>query len=195
MRIAILLFAAGSSSRLGQPKQLLPFRGKTLLDNSIQKCLESETGEVHLILGANHESILEKVKTEGCELHINPNWQEGMSTSIAFGVQQILDKNYDGSIISMADQPFLQKEHLSQLVKTHQLLQKTIIVSQYEEGKGPPTFFAKKHFEKLSKLSGDDGAKAVIKRHLTQVGLASFPKGNIDIDRKADLAWLNSFNL
>ena len=190
MKFAILLIAAGSSSRLGQPKQLLPFRGKTLLGNSIQVCLESLVGEVHLILGAHQEAILEKVKTKGCQVHINPNWQEGMSTSIAFGVQQILDKNYDGLIISVADQPFLQKEHLIQLIENYKQQQKPIVISQYEEGKGPPTFFAKTHFEELSKLSGDDGAKAIIKKHLSQVSFVSFLKGDIDVDTIDDLEQL-----
>ena len=190
MRIAILLIAAGSSSRLGQPKQLLPYREKTLLGNSIQVCLDSQLGEVHLILGANQAAILEKVETEGCQIHINPNWQEGMSTSIAFGVRQILDKNYDGLIISVADQPFLEKEHLIQLIENYKQQQKSIILSQYEEGKGPPTFFEKKHLEELAILAGDDGAKAVIKKHLSQVSFVSFLRGNIDVDEKADIKWL-----
>ena len=187
MNIAILLIAAGSSSRLGQPKQLLPFRGKTLLENSIQECLDSEVGAVHLILGAFHEAILEKVQTENCQVHINPNWQDGMSTSIAFGVDQILNKGYDGLIVSVADQPFLQKKHLIQLLENHKTNQNSIVISQYKERKGPPTFFMKKHFKELSYLSGDDGAKAVIKKNLGEVSFVNFEKGNIDIDAAEDL--------
>jgi len=186
MTFAILIIAAGSSSRLGQPKQLLPFKDGNLLSHTIKVCLESEIGTVHLILGANNEAILKETDTSKCQVHFNPNWKNGMGSSIAFGIQQIKE-DIDGVIITMADQPFLKKEQLKQLIEkpTSQ-----IVISKYEEGKGPPTYFSKAYFEELSNLSGDDGAKAVIKKHQSIVQFVSFPKGNIDIDTKADLKYL-----
>ncbi len=186
MRFSILIIAAGSSSRLGQPKQLLPYKDGNLLSHSIAACRESEIGNIHLILGANHKAILQKTDISNCQIHINPNWQNGMSNSIAFGIKQI-EKNIEGVIITMADQPFLEKEHLKQLI---QKKSSGIVLSKYKEGKGPPTYFSKDYFEELSNLSGDDGAKAVIKKHKSIVQFVPFPKGNIDIDRKEDLKFL-----
>ena len=186
MPFSILIIAAGSSSRLGQPKQLLPFRGKNLLSNTIDACRESKIGNIHLVLGANYESILNKTDTSSCHVHINPNWQDGMGKSIAFGIKQVKE-NIDGVIVSMADQPFLEKGHLKQLVQKQAL---GIVLSKYEEGNGPPTFFSKDYFEELSNLSGDDGAKAIIKKHKSLIRFVPFPKGNIDIDRKEDLKFL-----
>lgn len=186
MRFSILIIAAGSSSRLGQPKQLLLYKDGNLLSHTIDACRESEIGNIHLVLGANHEAILKETDTSNCQVHINPNWQNGMGNSIAFGIKQIKE-NIDGIIITMADQPFLKKEHLKQLIQKQS---SGIVLSKYEEGKGPPTFFSNDYFEELSNLSGDDGAKTVIKKHQSFVQSVQFPKGNIDIDTEEDLKYL-----
>ena len=186
MRFPILIIAAGSSSRLGQAKQLLPYKDGNLLGHTIKVCLESKIGNIHLILGANHEAILKETDTSNCQVHINPNWKNGMSNSIAFGIKQI-EENIDGVILTMADQPFLKKEHLKRLLQKQS---SGIVISKYEEEKGPPTFFSKDYFEALSNLSGDDGAKAVIKKYQAIVQFVSFPKGNIDIDTEEDLGYL-----
>lgn len=186
MRFSIIIIAAGSSSRLGQPKQLLPYKVGNLLSHTITACCESEIGSIHLILGANHKAILKETEIDACQVHVNPNWQNGMGNSIAFGLKQI-NKNIEGVVITMADQPFLEKGHLKQLIEKQSA---GIVLSKYEEGKGPPTFFSKDYFDELSKLSGDDGAKVVIKKHQSIVQFVSFPKGNIDIDREEDLKYL-----
>jgi molybdenum cofactor cytidylyltransferase len=188
-KIAILIVAAGESKRLGQPKQLVRKNNLTLLENSLNEIVKSRVGDVFLVLGANAELILEETKLTDCQVIINKKWKEGMGESIAFGMKTILNEdNYNGLIICVADQPFLTADILKK-VKEDIEEKKMIIKSKYEEGSGPPVYFSNHFFEEMSKLSGDDGAKPLVKKYKEFVRSIDFLKGNIDIDTKEDLKY------
>ena len=192
MKIALLIIAAGRSARLGQPKQLLPFKNTFLLDYIINECQASEIGDIFVVLGANRELIEPKLnKIFLKNTFYNAHWANGMGTSIACGISHIQCKNYDGAIILLSDQPFFTRDLLSQIVEHQEKTLARIIVSKYQKGMGAPTFFDKSLFEELSKLKNDIGAKPVVKRYLKEVMTVNFEKGNLDIDTVDDLKWLN----
>jgi len=188
-KIAVLIVAAGESKRLGQPKQLVRKNGITLLENSLQEIAKSEIGKLFLVLGANADLILNEVKTADCQVVINKNWKKGMGTSIACGMKAILKKDdCNGVIISVADQPFLTADILKK-IKEKISEKKIIIKSKYEEGSGPPVYFSQHFFEKMKNLSGDDGAKPLVRKYKNEVVSIDFAKGNIDIDTEEDLKY------
>ena len=188
-RIAILIVAAGESKRLGQPKQLLRKNGTTLLENSLNEIVKSRVGDIFLVLGANADLILSEMKTTDCQVIINKNWKKGIGESIAFGMKAIIkEDNYDGVIISVADQPFLTADILKKIINNIPE-NKMIIKSKYEEGSGPPVYFSQHFFEEMKNLSGDEGAKPLVKKYKEFVISIDFPKGNIDIDTKEDLKY------
>ena len=189
MKIAILIIAAGASRRLGQPKQLLPYNNTFLLNHVIQICESSDVGDIFVILGANREGIQERLSAD-IPIFYNEKWKEGMGTSIAIGIQNIIGKGYDGAIISVGDQPFFTKELLTTIVKTRQTSNAPIVVSKYKKGMGPPVFFEQSLFVELSKLEGDIGAKPVIKKYFDNIAMIDFEKGHIDIDTPDDLKYL-----
>lgn len=190
--VAVLLLAAGGSRRLGHPKQLLPYRGKNLLQYAIDECVAAGVGPVILVLGAHAPKIQQQIDQKEIETLINPNWEAGMSTSIAFGVRHLLStRTLDGLIISMADQPFLTAGHLKELAQAVTQPGQDVVCAQYDEGAGPPCYFGADYFEVLSRLNGDTGAKQVVRRYRDRVRYISFPKGHIDIDRPEDIALLN----
>ena len=87
--VGIVLLAAGASVRLGRPKQLLPYRGQTLLKYSIQTALDSQAQPVVVVLGANANELQNEIKESNVHVVINEHWQEGMSSSIRRGVKTI----------------------------------------------------------------------------------------------------------
>lgn len=193
MKIALLIIAAGRSARLGQPKQLLPFQNTFLLDYIINECQASKVGDTFVVLGANRELIAPKLKKTCLKnTFYNANWANGMGTSIACGISNIQDKNYDGVIVLLVDQPFFTSHLLIQIIEHQRNTLAKIIVSKYQKGIGPPTFFDKSLFEELSKLKGDIGAKPIIRQYFNEIETVNFEKGNLDVDTIDDLKWLDS---
>ena len=191
MKTAILLVAAGASRRLGQPKQLLPYRGSTLLEHSIDVCMASEIGNVFVVLGAHYELIFPKIGiTKGTVLR-HKNWANGMGSSIAFGMQKIQTiGDYSGVLISVADQPFLSSFLLQKIISKQRETHASIVTSIYEKGGGPPVYFAQQYFAQLADLEGDTGAKTIVKQHSKRVQKVIFLRGNIDVDTTEDLHFL-----
>lgn len=193
MKIALLIIAAGRSARLGQPKQLLSFRNTFLLDHIIKECETSNVGDIFVVLGANKELIEPRLNQSILKkTFYNPDWANGMGTSIACGISNIQNENYDGVIVLLSDQPFFTSNLLNQIIERQRNTLARIIVSKYQKGMGPPTFFDKSLLEALSKLKGDVGAKPVIKQHIKEIETIFFEKGNLDIDTIDDLKWLSS---
>lgn len=192
MKTALLIIAAGRSARLGQPKQLLPFKNTFLLDYIINECQSSEVGDIFVVLGANRELIEPRLNHSIIKnTFYNPNWIDGMGTSLACGIFKILNENYHNVIVILSDQPFFTKHLLNKIIEHHKNTLARIIVSKYQKGMGPPTFFDKSLFSELSKLKGDVGAKPIIKRYFKEIETIDFEKGNLDIDTVDDLKWLS----
>jgi molybdenum cofactor cytidylyltransferase len=185
----ILLLAAGKSERLGSPKQLLVYKGKTLLRHAVDTAIATGLRPVIVVLGAN-SSLFEKELNaiKGIEVVVNEMWQEGMASSIHCGLEAAMnnDSSIDGTIIMVCDQPFADPELLKKLLKTQYETGKPIVASRYNEHIGVPAFFHKSYFEQLLQLNGDSGARKIIKENSTDVATIEFTKGMIDIDTKED---------
>jgi molybdenum cofactor cytidylyltransferase len=193
-KIALLIVAAGQSARLGQPKQLLPFKNTFLLGYMMQECARSAAGDVFVVLGANKELIEPHLNTNYIkDIFYNPNWSDGMGSSIACGVANLQNQNYDGVIVLLGDQPFFKADLLHQLIRQQKNTKARIIVSKYQKGMGPPTYFDASLFLELAELNDDVGAKPIIQRYWNEMKTIDFEKGHIDIDSTEDLKWLESF--
>lgn len=187
MKTAIIVLAAGASRRLGQAKQLLPFKGKTLIEHILDECLKSDIGDVFIILGAKNEIIESKIPPE-VNILKNEKWQSGMASSITLGIRNAIV--YDAAIIVLADQPHFDNTILEALRIKQMETGTSIVVSKYQKGTGPPVLFLQKHFNELLDLTGDEGAKEVIKKYPNETAWISFKKGNLDIDTESDLSRL-----
>jgi molybdenum cofactor cytidylyltransferase len=183
--IAILLLAAGSSSRFGSPKQLLPYKGRALIRHLTEVALESNADQTYVILGSNSERMLSELRLLSLRIVENSAWKEGLASSIRAGVRA-LPNDVDAAIIMLADQPFVSREILNALIEKHRTSDKPIVASEYAGTVGVPALFARSLFPELLKLRGDRGAKAVIQRHENDVAGIAFPQGEVDIDRQTD---------
>lgn len=184
----IIILAAGNSSRLGEPKQLLQFQGKSLIRHITGAALGAVGNNVIVVTGSNSHLLEQELEEFPCKLAFNANWQEGMSGSIKTGIQALQWHFPDikGAILAVSDQPFVSPETFNALIHTHRATAKGIIASKYSESLGTPAFFAASYFPALLELTGAEGAKKLFKRYSDDVSTHSFPQGSIDIDTQED---------
>lgn len=185
---AIIILAAGNSSRLGRPKQLLEYKETTLLKNTISEALKVENSFVILVTGSNNNLIEKELNSSEISIAFNSEWESGMSSSIIKGIQEVLYLNSDceSCILTVCDQPFVTSSVFENLMKESERAKKGIAASAYSETLGTPVLFHKKYFEELLELKGQEGAKKLIKKYAEDVASVLFEKGNIDIDTEED---------
>lgn len=185
---AIVVLAAGMSSRLGSPKQLLVYQGKSLLKHVVNAALQTSMRPVVVVLGANSDAV--KKEIEGTELMVveNEGWEEGMASSLRCGLAAVqkISADVDGIIFMVCDQPFVSKSLLESLLQAQHETGLPIVASSYEGKLGTPALFHQSLFAELMELKGDTGARKLIREHEDLVKTVAFPKGIIDIDTKAD---------
>jgi molybdenum cofactor cytidylyltransferase len=184
---AIVILAAGSSSRMGSAKQNLVYKGKTLLQTMIMESqLVSEN--VVVLLGAGKEEIAAKIQDKGVTILDNCNWEQGMATSITLAIDHLLgfDCKPDSIIFLLCDQPYVNAELLNDLIATGKRLENGIIASKYSDTVGVPALFKKQYFPGLLELTGKDGAKKLFEKYKDDVVTIPFPLGAVDIDTEAD---------
>lgn len=188
----IIILAAGASTRMGQPKQLLQYNEASLIQHAIDEALAAGAQKVLVVLGAGAEKISEQINKRQANILYNKNWEEGMASSIREGVQQsvLLSANVDAVILMVCDQPYVNAALLRNIVSRHVESGKQIVASQYKDTLGTPVLFQKSFFPELLKLKGDTGAKAILMDNKDQVEPVRFPLGDIDIDNQADYEML-----
>lgn len=165
--IPVLLLAAGGSSRMGQPKQLLPWGNRTLIEHQILTLLE--TGNpINVVLGSNSDLVIPVIEKYSVNIFTNTDWQSGMGSSISFGISQIIQKfpNAKGVLITLLDQPFITTAFFKKMLDAYQPSSQQILVSHSASGwTGVPVLFDSSYFNELTELRNDEGAKKIIKRH------------------------------
>ena len=191
MKIALIILAAGNSSRLGQPKQLLLRGDQSMIQYIVSECTHSKLGPVYVVTGAYHKEIVQQLDS-ALLLH-NISWEQGMSSSIAFAMRNIDKESIDGVLIVLSDQVYFDKTILADIAAIARTKHHKIINCRYQKGMGPPTYFDKSLFAELEQLSGDAGAKAIIIKYITQSTSINFLRGDVDLDSKEDLKVLEDF--
>ena len=185
---AIIILAAGSSTRFGNIKQLLHFKGKTLLQHAIDEATQTGTDPIVVVTGANADEISRDINQGQVQVILNEKWQEGMASSIVTGIHAAITYNNDIEkiIIAVSDQPFVSSSLFNQLYKTQEESVQHIIASAYANTMGTPALFTQKYFDALLSLQGDEGAKKILLANKDDVATIDFPQGNIDIDTQKD---------
>lgn len=187
-KCAIVVLAAGKSSRLGSPKQLLVYKGKSLVLYAVEIALQTGLRPVIVVVGANAEVIKNELKGEQVQVVENEGWKEGMASSLRSGltIAQQSEFHPDGVIFMVCDQPHVSVSLLGELVRVQAETGLPMVASSYEGHLGTPALFHKSLFAELMELKGEAGARKLIKRHENLVASVPFPKGIVDIDTMAD---------
>ena len=185
--IGIIILAAGASTRLGEPKQNLLFRGKSLLNHALTVAKTTDCTPIFIVTGA-HTFETDDVSDSGVFVVQNPDWQKGIASSINLSVSYLQQKapNISGVILMVCDQPYVTSTLLHRLIAERIKTNKPIIACSYQDTLGTPVLFDKRYFDVLHALEGDEGAKKIILKNLEEVASISFDLGSIDIDTKDD---------
>ncbi len=188
MKIGIIILSAGNSSRLGSPKQLLPYQHHTLLEHTLKAAKQTQFNPIVLVLGAYAEDILTKNTEQDINVIINESWELGISSSIALGVLKMhhLAPETTDIIIAVSDQPYISSSIFKALVEERSTSGKKIVASHYSQTMGTPVLLNKKYFDELLLLTGNTGAKPLLKKYPEDVATIPFELGNIDIDTQKD---------
>lgn len=192
--IGIIVLAAGSSSRLGEPKQLLRFEGETLLSRAVRAALETpHRPVVVVVLGAHAGRLREEIAATDACVGINEAWAEGMSSSIRCGLRTLETKagcEVEAAILMLCDQPFVTSLTLSRLIDTFHERHTLLVASEYqaagETTRGVPALFSQKLFPELMELRGAAGAKRLITRHEAESAFIAAPEAAFDVDTPDD---------
>jgi molybdenum cofactor cytidylyltransferase len=179
-----LLLAAGSSSRMGQPKMMLPYKGSTLLQHIIDEVKATKNTTLLVVTGCYHTLIEQALLHQQIPLINNEQWQAGMGSSIQTGMAYLLQHYPDASniLIMVCDQPFITENLLHQMMATKESTGKGIVACTYAGAIGTPVLFDKKYFNQLLLLQGASGAKKLVQQLEEDVAIVNFPAGAMDID-------------
>lgn len=179
----LIILAAGNSSRMGEPKQLLPFEGKTFLQCTIDAALGSKANSKVVVLGADKDEIKKSFRADSIPVIHNPEWEKGMASTMQKGLQYLTKfKKLDQVILVLCDQPFVHSGILDSLIDLQKSTGKGIVACKYADTLGVPVLFTQQYFEEMMGLKSSEGAKKVIYNHLDDVAELDFPKGAVDID-------------
>jgi molybdenum cofactor cytidylyltransferase len=188
VKYGIIILAAGNSSRLGRPKQLLQHQQGSMILHVATQAKAVEAALTLVVVGASGELVEAALQDAAVHTCLNPDWEQGMSTSIRTGLKALLLQapNIDGCILSVCDQPYIKKAVFLNLIKAFEDWDAEIIASSYKDTEGTPVIFSAKYFTALMNLSGHEGAKKLLTKYETNVRLLPFPNGEVDIDTEDD---------
>lgn len=187
-----IILAAGASSRMGRPKQLLEWRKRPLLEYAITNARAVLGERVIVVLGANAEAIQTALDLNVVTSIINSDWQEGMASSIRAGIQA-LPESATAALILLCDQPLVGSAHIRKLLNGWQSAPVRIVASQYRHSVGVPALFPAEYFGHLLSLSGDRGAKPLLVKFENSLLKIPLPEAELDIDSEGDFKRLAGY--
>jgi molybdenum cofactor cytidylyltransferase len=186
--IPILILASGTGSRFEGIKQLKEIDGVPMIKRVIHCAMRARGGEVVVILGAHLNKINEAISGMPVTPLVTYNWELGMSESIKAGVDYV--KEYIPKacavLIALGDQPYIEASDFDKLISLYIENPNRIVCAGYNHIRGVPAIFPSAHWENLKKLSGDAGARELLRAD-DNVLTIELPEAGRDIDRPEDL--------
>ena len=184
MKVAGILLAAGGSTRLGSPKQLLVYEGRTLLRRAAEAMLEAGCRPVVVVLGASAGKLTPELAGLDVNTVVNVDWERGMGASLRVGMTALSPgPEIDAVLVTLCDQPLIKAETLRRITNAQHGTQ-SIAAAEYNGTIGVPAVFGRKHFAELAELPGNTGAKPLLQRHASHVAAVPMSEAATDIDTR-----------
>ncbi len=166
--VSAVLLAAGKSERMGQNKLLMPFEGGTIIERTLDNLLASRVGEVVIVLGARAQEIGAVVGKRSVKQVLNPNYAQGMSTSLKTGAQMI-SKKAKFIMVVLGDQPFVTWDTYNQLIEAALETDKGIIIPVYRQQRGNPIIVKADYIPEVVRFTGDVGGRELLVQYPNDV--------------------------
>lgn len=185
--LSAILLAAGESKRMGEPKQLMPLGSSTILEQAIDNLLNSAVDEVIVVLGHRAEEMIKTIAAKPVKIIANPNYRQGMSTSIITGLI-LVDSQAQAVMLALGDQPLVDSPTINRLIEGFYSHDKGIAIPTYQGRRGHPIIFAIKYKPKLLELEGDIGGRGITQDHPDDVLEVAVDSESViaDIDTRDD---------
>jgi len=188
-----ILLAAGSSTRLGQPKQLLNFGGKPLVRHVAEVALASRLRELIVVVGNQASLVSDALAGLAVRIVENPDFLQGQSTSLRAGVAA-LPADLAAAMVLLVDQPFVDAELINRLIAHYECTGALIVAPEHAGQRGNPVLFDASLLAELRLVTGDVGARDVIRRHRDALMTVSLDDARafLDVDTWEDYERLPS---
>jgi molybdenum cofactor cytidylyltransferase len=184
VKVVGIVLAAGSSRRLGEPKQFVFLGGETLLERAARVAVEAGLQPVYIVFGVGvsggHDVEFGVGKLDSCTPLFNEGAPEGMASSIRVGVGAAVEAGAEGVVVMACDQPAVTAGHLRELMASGA----EVVASEYAGRRGVPAYFPASSFKELMKLRGDVGARELLRG----ARAVELPGGELDVDTPEELA-------
>jgi molybdenum cofactor cytidylyltransferase len=167
-RVSAIVLAAGTSTRMGQAKQLLPLGRSNVLAQTLENVRSASIAEIVLVLGSSAQAICQQLPPpllEGLKVVVNHDYMKGMASSLRQGLSA-LDKHNDAALIILGDQPFVRPQTLDQIVDAYSRSPAQIVIPTFLGKRGNPVLLDRSLFAEVATLEGDVGCRAIFAQHL-----------------------------
>lgn len=186
--LAGLILSAGKSQRMGKPKPLLEFFGRTFLDHIYAEAIQSDLSEVWIVIGHDSQRILSQFPNLKEKMLINSQYEQGQLSSIQCGLRQVRQTGIDAVMVFLIDHPFVNRNLIDQLIERYDKSGCPIVIPSFRQRRGHPIIFAKCLFDELLNAPADLGAVSVVRKHEKEILHVEVdnPGVLIDIDTPED---------
>jgi len=193
--ISGILLAAGLSTRMGQPKQLLPFGESTIVETVVDNMLDSKFSEIIVVVGHCAEQIQDLLKERPVKIVFNPDYREGMLTSAQAGIHSLNFANgknksdRDAFSLMLVDQPFITSELIDKVIDAYAQTDKGIVLPSYDYKRGHPVIFHHRYADEISALGAESGGvRSLFKSHSEDIHYVPVDTDDVlrDIDYRED---------
>ena len=177
-RIAGIILAAGTGTRMGKLKQLLPFRGKPILACPLDQGSAAGLSPVILVLGHEAETVKKSIGKTKADILVNPDYAGGMASSVVAGVRRLdAHPQVKGALFLLGDQPLVSRAVIRDIIKTAEKHPDRIIIPVFQGKRGNPVYFGRCFFDDLKTLSGDTGGRSLFRQ---------FPEAVLEVPVETD---------
>jgi molybdenum cofactor cytidylyltransferase len=189
--VHILVLAAGASTRLGQPKQLVSIDGRAVLHRVAASAVAVAGNAVTVVIGAHAKELTYLLSRMPVSYVVNKHWEEGLASSLKCGLAAV-PAAADAVMVVLGDQVCVTSEDLNRLLSAWRSQASIIAAATYHQTVGVPAIFPRAYFSELAELRGDEGARKVLKRNPDRLVRVPMPNAAVDLDTPEDLAALSA---
>jgi molybdenum cofactor cytidylyltransferase len=188
LQVTGIILAAGKGSRMGRTKQLLPFRGQTILECVVDNALASSLQQVIVVLGYQADVVEPLMRGRDVTVVVNPSFENGQSSSLKTGLKAVTNEA-DAVLFLLGDQPLVSPETINRILSAYETSPASpIVLPVFEDTRGNPVLFSRETFSRLTTLTEDHGARTLFREYAGRILQVAIDDPNIhfDIDTEED---------